>query len=101
MMPTGYGSAYQIVQGPGYVAILIEMVHESRMIPLAGRPHVGRAIRSYMGDSSGHWEGTTLVVETTNFKQNDELPKIHRELASDRTLYAHRSGHSRVDRHGR
>jgi hypothetical protein len=69
MMPTGYGSAYQIVQGPGYVAILIEMVHESRMIPLAGRPHVGRAIRSYMGDSRGHWEGTTLVVETTNFNK--------------------------------
>jgi hypothetical protein len=68
MMPAIYGNSYQIVQGPGYVAILYEMIHETRVIPLDGRSHVGAAIRSYMGDARGHWEGNTLVVETSNFK---------------------------------
>ena len=68
MMPAIYGSSYEIVQGPNFVAILYEMVHETRVIPLDGQPHVGKGIRSYMGDARGHWEGTTLVVETTNFK---------------------------------
>jgi hypothetical protein len=68
MMPAIYGDSYQIVQGPGYVAIRYEMVHETRIIPLDHRPHAGTAIRQYMGDGRGHWEGDTLVVETTNFK---------------------------------
>src|SRR5262245_56399541 len=68
MMPAIYGSSYEIVQGPNFVAIVYEMVHETRVIPLDGQPHVGKGIRSYMGDARGHWEGTTLVVETTNFK---------------------------------
>jgi hypothetical protein len=68
MMPAIYGSSYQIVQGPGYVAIIYEMIHETRVIPLDGRPHLGSSIRSYMGDARGHWEGNTLVVETTRFK---------------------------------
>ena len=67
MMPAIYGNSYQIMQGPGYVAIRYEMVHETRMIPLDGRPHVGPDIRLIMGDARGHWEGKTLVVETTNF----------------------------------
>jgi hypothetical protein len=67
MMPAIYGNSYQVVQGPGYVAIRYEMIHETRVIPLDGRPHVGSSIRTYMGDARGHWEGTTLVVETTNF----------------------------------
>jgi hypothetical protein len=67
MMPPGYNPAYQIVQSPGYVTILIEMEHETRVIPLDGRPHAPAAIRSWLGDSRGHWEGDTLVVETTNF----------------------------------
>jgi hypothetical protein len=71
MMPAIYGSSYEIVQGPNSVAILYEMVHETRVIPLDGRGHVGPAIRSYMGDPRGRWEGDTLVVETTNFK--DEI----------------------------
>jgi hypothetical protein len=67
MMPTGYNSNYQIIQAPGYVVILVEMIHDARIIPLDGRPHVAAGIREWMGDSRGHWEGNTLVVDTTNF----------------------------------
>jgi hypothetical protein len=67
MLPTLYNFGNQIVQGPGYVAIRNEMIHETRLIALDGRPHVGPGVRTYMGDSRGHWEGNTLVVETTNF----------------------------------
>jgi len=66
-LPVIYGNGSQIVQGPGWVAIRYEMVHEARLIPLDGRPHAPAAQRSYMGDARGHWEGNTLVVETTNF----------------------------------
>jgi hypothetical protein len=68
MMPAIYGNSYEIVQGPGYVAIWYEMVNELRVIPLDGRSHVASTIRSYMGDARGHFEGDTLVIETTNFK---------------------------------
>jgi hypothetical protein len=67
MMPAIYGNSYQIVQGPGFVAIRYEMIHETRVIPLDGRPHVSKDIRLYMGDPRGRWDGNTLVVETTNF----------------------------------
>ena len=67
IFPVIYGNGQQIVQGPGFVTILQEMVHEARVIPLDGRPHAGPGIRSYMGDARGRWEGNTLVVETTNF----------------------------------
>jgi hypothetical protein len=67
MLPTLYNFGNQIVQGPGYVVIQSEMIHESRVIPLDARPHVGKNLRTYLGDSRGHWEGNTLVVETTNF----------------------------------
>jgi hypothetical protein len=72
MMPAIYGNSYEIVQGPGYVAIQYEMVNELRVIPLDGRPHLGSAIRAYMGDARGHFEGDTLVIETTNF--TDKVP---------------------------
>ena len=67
MMPPAYNPAYQIVQSPGYVTILIEMLHETRVIPTDGRPHAPASVRSWLGDPKGHWEGDTLVVETTNF----------------------------------
>jgi hypothetical protein len=67
ILPSSYGNGTQIVQAPGIVTILHEKVHEARIIPLDQRPHVGMSIRSYMGDSRGHWDGNTLVVETTNF----------------------------------
>ena len=67
MLPPAYNSNLQIQQGPGYVAILQEEVHDTRIIPLDGRPHLGSNIRQYLGDSRGRWEGNTLVVDTTNF----------------------------------
>jgi hypothetical protein len=67
MLPANYNANYQIVQTPGYVTIFSEQIHESRVIPLDGRPHLPANIRQWMGDSRGHWEGATLVVETTNF----------------------------------
>ena len=61
------GNLLQIVQGPGYVALLGEQNHSTRIIPTDGRPHVPQNIRLWQGDSVGHWEGNTLVVDTTNF----------------------------------
>src|SRR5262245_31276291 len=70
LTPKIYGNAHRIVQAPGFVALTDEMIHETRIIPLDGRPHPGKTLLSYMGDSRGHWEGDTLVVETTNFNGN-------------------------------
>jgi len=70
MMPAIYGNSYHIHQSPGFVTITYEMVHDTRIIPLDGRPHVGKNIRQYLGDARGHWEGNTLVVETVNFLGN-------------------------------
>jgi hypothetical protein len=67
MFPAGYNNAYQIVQIPGYVMILYEMIHEARMIPLDGRSHPHSSVAMWNGDSVGRWEGETLVVDTTNF----------------------------------
>ena len=67
MFPAGYNNAYQILQTPGYVVILHEMIHEARIIPVDGRPHVDKSIQLWTGDPRGRWEGSTLVVETTNF----------------------------------
>jgi hypothetical protein len=67
MFPAGYNNAYQIVQTPGYVMIGHEMIHEARLIPIDGRPHLDQNIRMWTGDPRGRWEGRTLVVETTNF----------------------------------
>jgi hypothetical protein len=69
-LPVIYGNGTQIVQGQGYVAMMYEMVHEARIIPLDGSPHPGPNVQSYMGDARGRWEGNTLVVETTNFLPN-------------------------------
>ena len=69
VLPAIYGNGTKIVQAPGYVVIQNEMIHESRVIPLDGRPHVGAGVREWMGDSRGHFEGDTLVIETTNLNQ--------------------------------
>jgi len=67
MMDAAYNSNYHIVQAPGHVMILVEMIHDARIIPLDGGPQPDPAIRLWMGMSRGRWEGDTLVVETTNF----------------------------------
>jgi hypothetical protein len=72
IMPSLYGDAMRIVQSPTEVAITYEMLHDTRVIPLDGRPQASTGVRQYMGSSVGHFEGNTLVVETTNL--TDELP---------------------------
>lgn len=67
MLPGAYNNNYQIVQAPGYVAIVVEMIHDARIIPIDGSAHLPSSVHQWLGDSRGHWEGDTLVVETTNF----------------------------------
>jgi hypothetical protein len=70
-LPTIYNNDFQIFQSPGYVVIGPEMIHSARVIPLDGRPHLNKNLKQWLGDSRGHWEGSTLVVETTNFRDGD------------------------------
>jgi len=67
MFPAGYNNAYQIVQSKNYVVIHYEMIHEARIIPIDGRPHLPANVRLWNGDPRGRWEGNTLVVDTTNY----------------------------------
>ena len=73
MLPGPYNNDFQIIQTPGYVVILHEMIHDARIIPLDGRPHPPANIRQWMGDGRGHWEGDTLVVDTTNFSEKSNF----------------------------
>ncbi len=82
MLPVGYNATLQIVQGPGYVGIVQEMIHDTRIIPTDGRPHTSENIRQFFGESVGHWEGDTLVVDTTNF---NDMPAVGR--GSSRELH--------------
>ena len=82
MMPAIYGNSYQIQQAPGVVTITYEMVHDTRVIPIDNRPALSPTIRQYLGDARGRWEGSTLVVETTNF--------------NDRVAYRGSSEHLRI-----
>ena len=74
LLPTRYNSNLQIVQGAGYVAMEAEEIHDVRIVPTDGRPHIPKSIRQWMGDSVGHWEGNTLVVDTTNFTDLNPFP---------------------------
>ncbi|MBC7983022.1 MAG: hypothetical protein H7Y02_04120 [Candidatus Obscuribacterales bacterium] len=67
LLPANYNNGYQIVQTPTHIVILAEMIHEARVIPLNGSAHIDSRIKSWAGDARGHWEGDTLVVDTTNF----------------------------------
>ena len=96
MFPTGYNNNVQILQAPGYITITHEMMHDTRIIPLDGSAHLSSRIRQYMGDSRARWEGTTLVVDVTNFHANtnyrgsrDTLHLIERytRTASDQLRY--------------
>jgi hypothetical protein len=97
MMPAANeGNLLQIVQGPGYVALFHEIDHDTRVIPTDGRPHVSQNIRMYQGDSVGHWEGDTLVIDTTNFtnlttfrgsSENLHLVERFTRTADDKLIY--------------
>ena len=72
MIPGFYNHNYLILQTPDYVVLQVEMIHDTRIIPLTARPRVGANIRQWLGDARAHWEGDTLVVETTNFTGKSE-----------------------------
>jgi hypothetical protein len=67
MLPGPYNNNLQIIQTAGHVVLFTEMIHDARVVPMDGRPHVSANIREWLGDSTGRWEGDTLVVDTTNF----------------------------------
>jgi len=80
LLPAAYNSNLQIVQGAGYVVIETEMIHDARIIPTDGRPHLAKNVKQWMGDSVGHWEGNTLVIDTTNFTDLnpfDDAQNVH------------------------
>jgi hypothetical protein len=96
MLPAPYNNDYQIYQTKDYVAIEIEMIHDTRIIPLDGSLHIPATVRQWMGDSRGHWEGDTLVVETTNFTdktrfrgsdENLRLTEKFTRTAADTLMY--------------
>jgi hypothetical protein len=72
-IPSGYSNTYQFIQTPGLIAIVDEEIHHVRLVPLDGRPHLSDYVRHWNGDSRGHWEGDTLVVETKNFNDKANL----------------------------
>ena len=76
MFPFRYNNGVQIMQTPGYVILNLEMIHEARVIPVDGRPGISPAIKQWMGESRGHWEGNTLVITTTNFKAGASATNI-------------------------
>ena len=73
MTPGAYNNNVQLFQTPGYVTILTEMVHDARIVPLDGRPHLPQHFRQWKGDSRGRWDGNTLVVETANFYRETSM----------------------------
>jgi hypothetical protein len=94
--PGPFTSFYQIVQSPNYVMLLMEAVHDARIIPLDGRPHLPGSVRSWNGDSRGHWEGQTLAVDTSNFSsktnfmgaaENMHLTERFSRIAPDEIRY--------------
>ncbi len=72
-LPVIYGNGLRITQNPSAVAISYEMIHDTRVIPLDGRPHIDGSVEQYLGNPRGHWEGNTLVVETTNFTDKTSI----------------------------
>jgi hypothetical protein len=95
LLPTAYNSNLQIAQGRGYVTIETEMIHDTRVIPLDSHPHLDKSVRQWYGDSRGHWEGNTLVIDTTNFPESNPFPgaqNLHvterlTRVANDTILY--------------
>jgi hypothetical protein len=76
MFPNPYNNGIRIIQSPGYVVINLEMIHEARIVPLGNRPPLADEVRQWMGSSRGHWDGNTLVVETTNFNGQTSMTDV-------------------------
>ena len=96
MIPGFYNHNYQILQTPDHVVILVEMIHDARIIPLDGRAHLPPGVGQWMGDSRGRWEGDTLVVETTNLTpRGDERVRYLVHAGSERARVVERF--TRVD----
>src|SRR5207245_7461817 len=94
MLPTAYNNNVEIVQSATHVVVLHEMIHTPSIILMDGSPHVSSNVRQYAGDSRGHWEGNTLVVETTNFKtgirgssENVRLTERFTRVGPDQLVY--------------
>ena len=98
------GSFRRIVQTPGGISIFYDVGQGQgwqRNIVMNGSPHLPANIRQWYGDSRGHWEGDTLVIDVTNFSSEDRFPGLARELASGRALDADRAEHARIRGHDR
>ena len=80
MMPSFYNNNYHIVQNKDYVMILVEMIHDARIIPIDNRPHLPGEVQQWLGDARGHWEGDTLVVETTNFTDKTSFQNTSKDM---------------------
>ena len=96
MLPDGYNSYYLILQTPEYVAIQVEMIHDTRIIPLDGRPRLGRPIPQWLGEMRGRWEGDTLVVETRHIARSEEGSSFSRDAARIRAANGGRTESLRV-----
>jgi hypothetical protein len=81
MSPSAYNNYLHLFQSEGYVVLLTEMVHDARVVPMDGRPHIAPSIRQWRGDSRGRWDGNSLVVDTTNFTDETSFrgagPEMH------------------------
>jgi len=93
-----YNKGNRITQAPGLFIIQNEMVHETRIIPTDGSPHRGSAVKTYMGDGRGHWEGNTLVVETTNFKKDIAMNGLNFALLTDQLKITERFTRTAADK---
>ena len=96
MLPTGYNNNYMILQTPEYVAIQVEMIHDTRIIPLDGRPRLGRPIPQWLGEMRGRWEGDTLVVETRNIARSEEGSSFGNDVVRIRAANGGRTASLRI-----
>ena len=96
MLPTGYNNNYLILQTPDTVAIHVEMIHDTRIIPLDGRPRLGRPIPQWLGEMRGRWEGETLVVETRNIARSEEGSSFGNDVVRIRATNGGRTESLRV-----
>ena len=83
----GYNSYYQVFQSADHVVVLNEMIHDARVIPLDGQPHLTDSVRQLHGDSRGHWEGDALVIETTNYSHQVRFRGAIRQPAHHRAVH--------------